>query len=55
MAATTALRSSRTDRAVSRAECHFPTCEEHAVTAAGMCELHQRVGISSTGSWLEAS
>jgi hypothetical protein len=37
------------------AGCGFPTCEHEPVTAQGMCELHRRVVISRTGSWLEAS
>lgn len=35
-------------------ECGFPECEHPAVTAAGMCEQHRRVAMSTTGSWLEA-
>lgn len=34
--------------------CGFPTCERDSVTERGMCQLHQRVAISRTGSWLEA-
>lgn len=37
------------------ADCGFPTCDRSSVTDHGMCELHQRVVISRTGSWLEAS
>lgn len=36
------------------AGCGFPTCERDSVTERGMCEVHQRVAISRTGSWLEA-
>lgn len=39
----------------SAAGCGFPTCERDSVTDRGMCEVHQRVAISRTGSWLEAS
>ena len=35
--------------------CGFPTCDRESVTEHGMCDLHQRVGVSRTGSWLEAS
>jgi|GEM_PF-5671733 len=35
--------------------CGFPTCERDPVTDHGMCDLHQRVVVSLTGSWLEAS
>lgn len=35
--------------------CGFPTCDRDSVTERGMCDLHQRVAISRTGSWLEAS
>lgn len=35
--------------------CGFPTCERDPVTEHGMCDVHQRVVISRTGSWLEAS
>ncbi|HWJ83584.1 MAG TPA: hypothetical protein VNS55_15200 [Nocardioides sp.] len=55
MAGTGSFRNIRTDRAVSHVECRFPTCEEAAVTAGGMCDHHRRVVVSSTGSWLEAS
>jgi hypothetical protein len=37
------------------AGCGFPTCDRESVTDHGMCDLHQRVVISRTGSWLEAS
>lgn len=37
-----------------KADCGFPTCDERAVTDTGMCELHRRVHVSTTGSWLEA-
>ncbi len=37
------------------ADCGFPTCDREPVTERGMCDLHQRVVISRTGSWLEAS
>ncbi len=36
-------------------DCFFPTCDGEPVTETGMCDLHRRVGISRTGSWLEAS
>lgn len=36
-------------------ECSFPACDRDPVTDRGMCDLHQRVAISDTGSWLEAS
>lgn len=36
------------------AGCGFPACEQASTTERGMCELHQRVAISGTGSWLEA-
>ena len=36
------------------AGCGFPVCEGDAVTDRGMCEVHQRVAVSRTGSWLEA-
>lgn len=35
--------------------CGFPACEHDRVTDSGMCQVHRRVVISSTGSWLEAS
>lgn len=35
--------------------CRFPSCDDVAVTTAGMCKFHRRVVVSSTGSWLEAS
>lgn len=35
--------------------CGFPTCERGSVTDHGMCEVHERVVVSETGSWLEAS
>ncbi len=41
--------------ALSAVSCGFPACDRDRVTAAGMCQEHRRVGISSTGSWLEAS
>lgn len=34
--------------------CGFPACDQDSTTERGMCELHQRVAISRTGSWLEA-
>ena len=37
------------------AGCGFPTCDRDPVTEHGMCDVHQRVLISRTGSWLEAS
>jgi hypothetical protein len=37
------------------AGCGFPTCDRDSITAHGMCDVHQRVVISRTGSWLEAS
>ena len=37
------------------ADCGFPACDRDSVTEHGMCELHRRVVISRTGSWLEAS
>lgn len=37
------------------AGCGFPTCDRESVTDHGMCDLHRRVVISRTGSWLEAS
>ena len=39
----------------SHNDCLFPSCEQAAVTAGGMCEGHRLVVVSSTGSWLEAS
>jgi hypothetical protein len=36
------------------AKCDFPGCEQGAVTVTSMCELHRRVTVSGTGSWLEA-
>lgn len=36
-------------------DCGFPSCDRDPVTEHGMCEAHQRVVISATGSWLEAS
>lgn len=36
-------------------DCGFPSCDRDPVTEHGMCEVHQRVVISRTGSWLEAS
>lgn len=41
--------------APSAVPCGFPACDRDRVTAAGMCQEHRRVVISSTGSWLEAS
>ncbi len=35
--------------------CGFPACERDRETDTGMCQVHRRVVISSTGSWLEAS
>ena len=35
-------------------KCDFPGCEQGAVTVTSMCELHRRVRVSGTGSWLEA-
>ncbi|MEZ0580479.1 hypothetical protein [Nocardioides sp. MH1] len=35
--------------------CGFPTCDRDPVTEHGMCEVHHRVVVSRTGSWLEAS
>lgn len=39
----------------SEAGCGFPICDRDPVTDHGMCELHARVAVSRTGSWLEAS
>lgn len=36
-------------------DCGFPSCDRDPVTEHGMCDVHQRVVISRTGSWLEAS
>jgi hypothetical protein len=46
---------SRATDATSHVDCRFPSCEERAVTAGGMCHVHRLVVVSSTGSWLEAS
>ena len=35
--------------------CGFPKCDRDPVTEQGMCDVHRRVVISRTGSWLEAS
>lgn len=35
--------------------CGFPACDRDSVTEYGMCDAHQRVVVSRTGSWLEAS
>ena len=35
--------------------CGFPTCDRDSVTEHGMCDVHRRVAVSRTGSWLEAS
>ncbi len=35
------------------AGCGFPSCDGEPVTDHGMCDLHRRVAISRTGSWLE--
>jgi hypothetical protein len=37
------------------AGCGFPDCDRAPVTEHGMCDLHRRVVLSRTGSWLEAS
>jgi hypothetical protein len=37
------------------AGCGFPACDRDSVTEQGMCDIHRRVVISRTGSWLEAS
>lgn len=39
---------------LASAKCDFPGCEQGAVTVTSMCELHRRVTVSGTGSWLEA-
>lgn len=39
---------------LASAKCDFPGCEHGAVTVTSMCELHRRVTVSGTGSWLEA-
>jgi hypothetical protein len=36
------------------ATCAFPACEGAAVTTTVMCDHHQKVSVSQTGSWLEA-
>lgn len=36
-------------------DCGFPSCDREPITEHGMCDMHQRVVISRTGSWLEAS
>lgn len=36
------------------AECDFPGCGREAITDAPMCDVHRRVSVSRTGSWLEA-
>lgn len=33
--------------------CGFPDCPETAAADTGMCLLHARVHVSTTGSWLD--